>query len=64
VVADLASENGKALLANLRESFPEVVRIGLVNQAWLNLADLSLVHQFIRKPLDPKDLEIALRLPH
>jgi len=30
IVADLASESDKSVLARVRESFPDVVRIGLV----------------------------------
>jgi HD-like signal output (HDOD) protein len=60
IVADLASESDKAVLARVRESFPEVVRIGLVPQTHSRLRHLSIVHQFLMKPFDVKELEVAV----
>jgi len=60
IVADLVSESDKSFLARVRESFPEVVRIGLVNQTHSRLRHLSIVHQFLIKPFDLKELEVAV----
>jgi HD-like signal output (HDOD) protein len=60
IVTDLASESDKSLLATVRESYPEVVRIGLVHPAHSRLRQLSIVHQFLIKPFDIKELEVAV----
>jgi HD-like signal output (HDOD) protein len=60
IVADLASESDKSLLARVRESFPEVVRIGLVHQTHSRLRHLSIVHQFLLRPFDVRELEVAV----
>ena len=60
IVADLASESDKSLLARVRESFPEVVRIGLDNQTHSRLRHLSVVHQFLLKPFEVEELKVAV----
>jgi HD-like signal output (HDOD) protein len=60
VVADLVSEDGRTILADVRNSSPEAVRIGLVDRMQSSVPHISYIHQFITKPIDPKELEVAV----
>jgi HD-like signal output (HDOD) protein/CheY-like chemotaxis protein len=60
VVADLMSQNGRAILAEVRNLSPEAVRIGLVDRMQSSVPHISYVHQFITKPIDQKELEVAV----
>ena len=60
IVADLATESDKSLLARVREAFPEAVRIGLVPQTHSRLRHLSVVHQFLLKPFEVEELKVAV----
>lgn len=60
IVADLETKSGKGLLADARERFPDVVRIGLLGRARPPVGDLSLVHQFVSKPWELSELRTAV----
>jgi HD-like signal output (HDOD) protein len=60
IVADLMSVTGRSVLAEVRTSSPESVRIGLVDRMQSSLPHISYLHQFITKPIDPKELEVAV----
>lgn len=60
VVADLGTECGRSTMAEALESFPEVVRIGIVSRRQVTFNHLSAVHQTVSEPLDLQELEVAL----
>ncbi len=60
VIADLVSRDGRSTLADVRISFPEAVRIGIVDRMQSSLPHISYIHQFITKPIDPNELEVAV----
>jgi HD-like signal output (HDOD) protein/CheY-like chemotaxis protein len=60
VIADLVSQDGRSILADVRVSSPEAVRIGLVDRMQSSVPHISYIHQFITRPIDPRELEVAV----
>jgi HD-like signal output (HDOD) protein len=60
VIANLQSDNDKSFFFTVREAFPAVVRIGMVNQTRSSLPVASLVHQFLMKPFRLEELAVAV----
>jgi HD-like signal output (HDOD) protein len=60
VIADLETESGRSQLAVVRAAFPEIVRFGLVNQRRPSPSLVSVVHQFLVRPLEFAELEVAV----
>jgi HD-like signal output (HDOD) protein len=60
VIANLQSDDDKSFFFTVREAFPAVVRIGLVNQTRSSLPVASLVHQFLMKPFRLEELAVAV----
>lgn len=60
VIANLQSDNDKSFFFSVRESFPAIVRIGLVDQSRTKLPVASLVHQFLMKPFTLDELSVAV----
>lgn len=60
IFADLAVANENSFIEQVRESFPHVIRIGLVDQSWPNKAGLSNFHQFLLVPFAVNELEVAV----
>jgi putative nucleotidyltransferase with HDIG domain len=59
-LADGTAANGNSLVEKVRESFPDVIRIALVNQAWSRKPGMSNFHQFLITPFAVKELEVAV----
>jgi len=60
VIGNLQSDNDKSFFFTVREAFPAVVRIGLVNQTRSSLPVASLVHQFLMRPFRLEELSVAV----
>jgi HD-like signal output (HDOD) protein len=60
IVADMDQIAGQKVVATARDSFPEVVRIGLTRRVSPQLLEIRMVHQFVRTPLNPMELQVAV----
>jgi HD-like signal output (HDOD) protein len=60
VIANLQSDDDKSFFFTVREAFPAIVRIGLVNQTRSSLPVASLVHQFLMRPFRLEELAVAV----
>lgn len=60
VIGNLQSDNDKSFFFTVREAFPAIIRIGLVNQTRSSLPVASLVHQFLMRPFRLEELTVAV----
>lgn len=60
MIADFAMANENTFVEKVRESFPDIIRIGLVDQSWPARSGLSNFHQFLIAPFAVKELEVAV----
>ncbi|HWP84975.1 MAG TPA: response regulator [Terriglobia bacterium] len=60
IIADLDHNASRQVITRAKEEFPEVVRIGLTRKLSPRMWELRLVHQFVRTPWNPDELQVAV----
>jgi HD-like signal output (HDOD) protein len=60
IVANMDQSAGIKLITAARESNPDVVRIGLTRKVSPKPLEIRLVHQFVRTPWNPIEIQVAV----